>query len=746
MACIQYPRKERGGVSLGSWEKPTIYKEPLKEVFTKKKERIEEGDITYNIRNDPSRYNDSISKWQKGSNMMVEVDYQNRAPQTTTMNFGSASNPYKVNKAFRPPEFSLLDLQPLSRQKRPYVSGQTNIGSLLTRDDHSDIRIDNTEVEFAVEENREYHEENTNIAREIGVYHDNFKRTDMIGDRQYHEENTIASREIGVYHDNFKHNDMINEDYVAKQVFSQLKGLDSVEMQKLFQYENTPNGIIITPLSIIAHTSVSGGIKDVEAQRYINEVSSTIQDTFVYGKGTNQKGALQYDNQRHVSEAPSIIQDVFVYGQGTNQNGPLQYDAHMQLSEQNVYIHEDGGLRFGVSTHQNGNIKLNGPVQVEAHTINRIQIGQGTNTLGVVHTNGQQYLPDTDSHMVQRLHVGQGTNTLGVVHTNGQQYLPDTDAHTVQRLHVGQGTNVLGVVNTSGQQYLPDTDTHMVQRLHVGQGTNALGVVNTNGQQYLPDTDAHMVQRLHVGQGTNTLGVVNTNGQQYLPDTDAHMVQRLHVGQGTNQKGTMSIAALTERQEQMKDVLLKNMSSSLHIVIYQSGQEVPIQGSIHDKINIVVNSSKGQPITISRENGEPVRLKEYTWKFVKSASGSDKFVIQLQDQVHTQLELERKGELYAVCSNPGQAINQPEAEEVNLRRQMRHMSAATNLVAQEDIPRVDESIMRRIEKITHYTDHMIPSNSIGDERINPILSIKTHESSKKQNIAQTILRQSEGRF
>ena len=61
MACIQYPRKNRGGISLGSWEQPTIYKEPLKEVFTKKKERIEEGDVTYNIRNDPSRYNDAIT-------------------------------------------------------------------------------------------------------------------------------------------------------------------------------------------------------------------------------------------------------------------------------------------------------------------------------------------------------------------------------------------------------------------------------------------------------------------------------------------------------------------------------------------------------------------------------------------------------------------------------------------------------------------------------------------------------------
>jgi hypothetical protein len=105
MACIQYPRKERGGVNPGSWEQPTIYKDPPKEIFTRKKERIEEGDVSYLIRADASRYTDAISNYAKSQNVMVSVDYQNRKPQTTTMNFGSASNPYKVNQSFRPPSF-----------------------------------------------------------------------------------------------------------------------------------------------------------------------------------------------------------------------------------------------------------------------------------------------------------------------------------------------------------------------------------------------------------------------------------------------------------------------------------------------------------------------------------------------------------------------------------------------------------------------------------------------------------------
>jgi len=228
MACIQYPRKERGGVNPGSWEQPTIYKDPPKEIFTRKKERIEEGDVSYLIRADATRYNDAISNYAKSQNMMVAVDYQNRNPHTTTMNFGSASNPYKVNQAFRPPEFRQEDLLPLSRQKRETVGGRSNPGSNVTRDDRNDNRMDHTEVQFSTQETR-YHAEQTNLAREQGVYSENFQRKDMM-----------------------------NENYTTQNVLSQLKGFESVELQKMFQYEQTPNGIVLTPMLIEALSSMSG--------------------------------------------------------------------------------------------------------------------------------------------------------------------------------------------------------------------------------------------------------------------------------------------------------------------------------------------------------------------------------------------------------------------------------------------------------------------------------------------------------
>lgn len=617
MACIQYPRKERGGVSMGGPVQPTIYKEPLKEVFTKKKERVEEGDITHLIRNEPSRINDAITNWQKGKNMMVEVDYQNRAPQTTTMDFGSASNPYKVNKAFRPPEFGLLDLQPLSRQKRPYVAGQTNIGSGITRDDHSEIRMDNSEINFS-----------------IGA------------DRDHYEATAMPAKEMGIYYDNFTYKDMVNDDYVTKHVLSQLKGMESVELQKFFQYENTPNGIVLTPLSFSVTSSVAGP-----------------QDT----------------SANHLSDVGSHVKEVLNIAQGTNQAGPMTYSKPDQLTS--VFIHEDGGLRYGVSSNQNG-------------------LGGETTPI------------DSSSFVTDRIIYGQGTNQMG------QQFI-------------------------DGQRHLSGVESHLGQAMAVGQGTNQMGQHFIDGQRHLSGVESHLGQALTVGQGTNQMGQQFIDGQRHLSGVESHLGQALTVGKGTNQAGVQMVNH-NEHHDKMKDILLKNMTTSVSIVIQQpSGHEQSIQGTIHDKINIVVHSAKGQPITLARENGEPIRLKEYTWKFVKSASGADKFIIQVD---HAELELERKAELYSMSSNPGQAVIQPNAEEINLRRDVRHTSAVTNVGMAGDIDRVDESFMRRVEKITHYTDHRTDANSFSMDRQLPNMAIKTHESSKKQHISNIMLRQSEGRF
>jgi len=588
MACIQYPRKNRGGISLGSWEQPTIYKEPLKEVFTKKKERIEEGDVTYNIRNDPSRYNDAITNWQKGKNMMVEVDYQNRAPQTTTMNFGSATNPYKVNKAFRPPEFGLLDLEPLSRQKRPYVEAGTNIGSEISRDDTQKL-MDQSVIDFSV------------------------------GAALHHTAISTLSKEMGVYHDNFASKAMINEDYVTKQVATQLKGVESNELQKLFQYENTPNGIIITPILFSASSAVSGAKHD--ADRQVGQ-SYSVQDRVHYGVASNERGMASYEGQRNAHENMHVRDQVTNIGVASNERGMASYEGQRNAHE-NLHVRD-----------------------------------QVTN-------------------------IGVASNERGMASYEGQR-------------------------NAQEQQHVRDQVTN------IGVGSNAVGQY-TYGVQPI-DEFGHIRDELKAGQGTNVVGAYRQTSYEHA--------------------------------EQMKDVLLKNMTSSVHIVVQKAGDsdEYTIQGSIKDKINIIVDSTKGNAISLGRDNGEPVRLKEYTWKFVKSNTGSDKFIIQLPQEA--VLELERKSDLHAVYSNPSNSVNQPEAEEVHLRRDVRNMSAATNVTLLGDASRIDESVFtNRVEKRTTYTDMMVQPNSYGMERPSePLMAINPLESTKKHNIQQMMMQQSKGRF
>ena len=216
---------------------------------------------------------------------------------------------------------------------------------------------------------------------------------------------------------------------------------------------------------------------------------------------------------------------------------------------------------------------------------------------------------------------------------------------------------------------------------------------------------------------------------------------------GTNNNGGMNRSVTYEHQEQMKEILLKNMTSSVHIVIQNAGSsdEYQVKGNIHDKIGIVVDSTKGGALQIMGENGQFIKVKDYTWKFVKSAVGADKFIIQLPQ--HSDLELKRKGELYAVYSNPNQNIAQIEPQDIHLRRDATNITVVTNVELQGNNERGDESSFNRMEKETHYTDFMIKGSEPTFQRNNSTIpSIHNTQSVKKHNIQQMIVNQSKGRF
>jgi hypothetical protein len=709
MACIQYPRKERGGVNPGSWEKPTIYRDPPKEIMTRKKERIEEGDVTYNIRNQPDRYNDAITNWQKGKNMMVKVDYQNRTQQMTTMDFGSASNPYKVNQAFRPPAMRQVDLQPLSRQQRPYTSAQTNIGSLMTRDDHGVTRIDQTEIAFT-----------TNVQP------------------VYKEAQATASREIGIYADNFERKDMINDNYVAKHVLSKLKGIESVELQKFFSYENTPNGIVLTPLLVSASATMNGPIQ-VESQRHLTDVQAYLQHQLLAGLGVNKNGPHQVDDQRHISDEQAYLREQLHIALRSAEKGVQSVDSQRHISDEQAYLHEQ--LLIAVHATQNG-LGYIDPYRIhDEHThIQTVpQIGLGVNRVSAP-VQGDFYI-DEHAFLQPLQYIGQGVNTSAQAHVDTQ---PGSTTFYIKEdgtLDVGIGSNIQGIQYPLGSVELSDNQRHIHDPIHVGIGSNTSGAKHTGSR--FADEKAYLTYLKQLGLGVNLTGTQHQgerhmNEHSYVQDTNP-------IGLGSNTH-SIQVNGEVDHHEKVKEILLKNMSSTVSIVIQSgsSSDEYQMNGSIQDKVGIVVNSAKGTPLVFHKDNGEPIRLKEYTWKFVKSASGSDRFVIH----VPHELELDRKSKLYSVSANPSQSTAVSVNDDVNLRREVRPMSASTNLILSGDIKRVDESVLtNRVEKQTMYTDMMVQSIHPTINRADGATdAFRPHQSVKKQNITQTILRQSQGRF
>ena len=124
---------KRGGPGIMGPETTQIFKTVTSSVHTKKKERVEIGDVTYNFR-DPTcdRFDDSLLSFPKSTNPSIKVEYQNHRVWTGAKHQQGglqATNPYKINKAVRYPQYTLEDILPLSRQKRPWTAVTTNPGA-----------------------------------------------------------------------------------------------------------------------------------------------------------------------------------------------------------------------------------------------------------------------------------------------------------------------------------------------------------------------------------------------------------------------------------------------------------------------------------------------------------------------------------------------------------------------------------------------------------------------------------------
>lgn len=121
-------RMNKAPFTLPSWDQVNILRDPPRSIHTRKKERVEAGDITHNIREMKDRTSDNILRFARGQNPMVSVSYSNHGTNSSGV---EASNPYKVVRdgAFRPPMLRPVeDLQPLSRRKFERPARQTAKG------------------------------------------------------------------------------------------------------------------------------------------------------------------------------------------------------------------------------------------------------------------------------------------------------------------------------------------------------------------------------------------------------------------------------------------------------------------------------------------------------------------------------------------------------------------------------------------------------------------------------------------
>lgn len=119
---MAYQRPKLQSFTLPSVERPFIYKDPPKSVYTRQYQPVNEAEVLHNIRSSEvgqGRISEAIQYIARGTNPMTDVMYSNASnngARTLHLPQRSATLPYKI-EVVRPPLFTLDQLQAQSRQK-----------------------------------------------------------------------------------------------------------------------------------------------------------------------------------------------------------------------------------------------------------------------------------------------------------------------------------------------------------------------------------------------------------------------------------------------------------------------------------------------------------------------------------------------------------------------------------------------------------------------------------------------------
>jgi len=107
------------------------------------------------------------------------------------------------------------------------------------------------------------------------------------------------------------------------------------------------------------------------------------------------------------------------------------------------------------------------------------------------------------------------------------------------------------------------------------------------------------------------------------------------------------------REEVLK---IRNVRPNISIIIYDPNNKnyTEVKGSVKDKMNIIVQTAKKGPLSLNRDNGEPIKLRDYTFQVINSAVGTNQIIINSQKQ---ELNLDRNMPVYASMSVAGALYN-----------------------------------------------------------------------------------------
>jgi hypothetical protein len=96
-----------------------------------------------------------------------------------------------------------------------------------------------------------------------------------------------------------------------------------------------------------------------------------------------------------------------------------------------------------------------------------------------------------------------------------------------------------------------------------------------------------------------------------------------------------------------KEILLKNIKPNFQVVLYDPSNHIAteVSANIREKTNIAVQASLGMPITLSKQDGSQIKLKDYNWTAVQTNVGTDQIILSIENPT---IELERNVPLYAM--------------------------------------------------------------------------------------------------